>query len=185
MRGSFHTLINVTKKGDVITVSCPKMKDDEPFKDLKYKLQQVTLDDGQTSCVVVSLDGSKQAASDAVSDSEETTEIALTPEQHRAFEVVAKAKKAGVRRRDIMRDAQLSDNATTKVLKTLQLAGLIHQPEKGQSYFITEGGKDYLAAEKYFFTFPQRAPFCFTFLSPPLGGKVNRSGSNQERTPSQ
>ena len=52
LRGAMDTVVQVSKSGMAITVSCEKQKDDEEFEKIGLTLTQVDLGDGVTSCAL-------------------------------------------------------------------------------------------------------------------------------------
>lgn len=108
----------------------------------RYRLQEITLDDGQTSCVVVPVGKSSPNQPDEVDDAE--SELTLNADQTTALKLVAQAGDKGVRRSDVMTGADLTDNGTTAVLKHLLNLKFISQEVKRKPYVITEAGQTFL-----------------------------------------
>ena len=52
LRGAADTVMRLSASKGVLSLSCVKQKDWEPFKTIKLALRQVTLDGGETSCVI-------------------------------------------------------------------------------------------------------------------------------------
>ncbi len=148
IEGAIYAMFSVAKKkdSDVIKVTGQKMKDDESGMVQKFKLQQIKLDDDQTSCVVIPM-GNPTKASQADGDDTDIdaeTEPTLNADQTTALKLVAQAGDKGIRRCDVMRGAEMNDNGTTAVLEHLLNLGFISQVKTRKPYFITEVGQTFL-----------------------------------------
>jgi AAA domain len=86
LRAAVSTMIRVTKKDELIVLSCEKEKDAEPFAPVSLRLDVVGLENGRSSCVIEYVDqagpGTRQPAKPVLSitDREAIAALSLQPD---------------------------------------------------------------------------------------------------------
>ena len=128
-RGSADVMIELTSEEGVITVSCSKTKDTEPFKTRQYRLMKVETVQGQ-SCVVMDADKIIQTNELTLSQKEILEQMGLE-----IFDEV------GMRSQQIIAAAELAPSTTYRVLTQLKKQGFIRQHKKGDPFYITDKGR--------------------------------------------
>ncbi len=137
LRAACDTVIELRGTGRRgVTLRCEKQKDWEPFEDLLCRLDVVDLEDGETSCVVESVEAGHEKP--APKGNVLTT---LT--------ILASFEEGGATATDwkekFMEEAGISETVFYRALANLQEGGYVTRPgdsTKGEHYSLTEQGRE-------------------------------------------
>ncbi len=129
LRGGADSMIEMSNEDGLISVSCAKSKDREPFKTRYMWLVKVATRDERDSCVL--LPAEKVVLTDKLTDSQE-----------RALDVLSweTFSKAGCSARILAEQAKIPSGSVYRVLNALMKLGHVTQSSKGEPYFISESG---------------------------------------------
>jgi predicted transcriptional regulator len=132
LKGAMDMMIEMSGSDRVFTVKCAKSKDSEPFQKQHLKLLPVADTD---SCVLV-----------PSSKIDRRYDKSLTERETDALEIAALEvyQEAGVYPRHLIEQADIPKGTVGRVLSTLTSMGYLKQAEKGEPYYITQQGKEYL-----------------------------------------
>jgi predicted transcriptional regulator len=133
LRGSADMMFELTQEEGVLTLSCSKSKDTEPFKKQYFRLMKVETNQG-ASCVVMP------------SDKVIVTPGELTTGQQEILEQLSLKifTDVGMRSNQIIAAVTLAPSSVYKLLSQLVQKGLVRQAKKGDPFYITEKGKQAL-----------------------------------------
>jgi len=131
MRGAADVMIEVSDDEGMIKVACSKMKDSADFATYYRKLLEVPVDNGVTSCVLVS------------SDKIATKADELTPNQRQVIQWLASdVFDKGARSSDLKNATGLSQGSFFSVLNSLSKRHLIRKEAKYDPWVLTTAGAD-------------------------------------------
>ena len=133
LRGGADSMIELSNDDGLISISCAKSKDSQPFKTRYMRLVKVATRDGRDSCVL--LPSEKVLMTNQLTDS-----------QQRALDVLSWETfvTAGCSARILAEQAKIPSGSIYRVLNTLMKLGHVTQAKRGEPYFITEEGKSAL-----------------------------------------
>lgn len=135
LRGGADSMIELSNDDGLISLTCAKSKDSEPFRTRYLRLVKVATRQGRESCVL--LPAEKVLASEKLTDS-----------QQRALDVLSWETfvKAGCSARILAEQAKIASGSIYRVLNGLMKLGYVTQASRGEPYYISEQGKTALKA---------------------------------------
>lgn len=136
LRGAADMMIEMTADDGLITMKCAKSKDAPPFIPRHFRLHEVELEGGTSSCVLVPADRTQMALEQRFGRNGATVLLVLAHET---------ARKTGMGAGDLMSQTEVPAGSIHRVLKDLKEDDMIHQPEDRGPYFITEKGLQFIA----------------------------------------
>lgn len=139
MRGAADVMIEISDDEGMIKIACSKMKDSADFKTYYMKLMEIPVDNGVTSCVLVS------------SDKIATKADELTPNQRQVIQWLASdVFDKGARSSDLKNATGLSQGSFFSVLNSLSKRHLIRKEAKYDPWVLTNTGADLARKLGYF-----------------------------------
>ncbi len=144
LRCACETMIELSKDEGYITLSCDKMKDAPEFNPCTFQLLPVTLDNNESSCVIVPSEKVVQTQRDPLTKNQRQLLEALS------LEVFV---ESGAKTTALIQTAEVSGGSVYRVLSVLKRLGYVRQAQSGDPYFITPEGSAALGK-----TLPQSSP---------------------------
>jgi hypothetical protein len=130
LRGAADTMILMAKNKSVISISCEKQKDCEPFEDIPIAMLQVELLNGNNSCVII------EGKINSVSSDK------LDIAKEKILGALLSAKETSLRTKEIRDLTKIPESSYHRHKDHLKTHGFIIQDSQ-QRYLLTEKGEEY------------------------------------------
>lgn len=139
LRGAADTMIEMSNEEGYIRVACSKIKDGKPFPYRMVKRMDVVVGNGETSCVLVSLDKVQEDVMD------------LSDNQRRIVQFLADGVyDEGARTTDVKGALDMGNSSFYKSIRTLKKRRIVQKTGKYDPWVLTDFG--WQVAKKHGFT---------------------------------